>query len=175
MKAERLEIRKATTQDQDAIWKIFHEVVAPGDTYTFATNTTRSEALAYWFADGTHTYVAELALPSSSKPPFVAGTYVLKANQGGGGAHVANAAFMVTSSARGHGVGRAMAEHCLVEARRLGFQTMQFNFVVSTNEPAIRLWRELGFDIVGTLPGAFRHPERGFVDVYVMYRSLAQD
>jgi len=79
---------------------------------------------------------------------------------------------MVAPSARGQGIGRAMADHCLGEARRLGFRAMQFNFVVSTNTPAIHLWQQLGFDIVGTLPEAFRHPEKGFVDVYVMYRSL---
>ncbi len=103
------------------------------------------------------------------------GTYILKANQPGAGAHVANAAFMVATNARGLGVGRAMAEHCLSEARRFGFRAMQFNFVVSTNESALRLWRDLGFRIVGTLPGAFRHPTRGYVDVYVMYRSLPDD
>jgi len=69
-------------------------------------------------------------------------------------------------------VGRRMGEHCLAEAQRLGFRAMQFNFVVSTNEPAIRLWQQLGFSIVGTLPGAFRHSQRGFVDAYVMYRTL---
>ena len=79
---------------------------------------------------------------------------------------------MVAPEARGLGVGRAMGEHCLSEARRLGFRAMQFNFVVSTNEAAISLWQNLGFTIVGTLPGAFRHPEKGHVDVYVMFRSL---
>ena len=79
---------------------------------------------------------------------------------------------MVAPKAQRHGVGRAMGEHCLREARRLGFHAMQFNFVVSTNESALRLWRQLGFEIVGTLPGAFRHPTKGFVDVHVMFRSL---
>jgi ribosomal protein S18 acetylase RimI-like enzyme len=97
---------------------------------------------------------------------------MLRPNQFGGGSHVANAGFMVAPEARGQGVGRAMGEHCLSEACRLAFRAMQFNFVVSTNEPAIRLWEQLGFEIVGTLPGAFRHPEKGEVNVYVMYRSL---
>jgi len=79
---------------------------------------------------------------------------------------------MVASNAQGSGVGRAMAEHCLSEARRMGFRAMQFNFVVSTNTPAIYLWKQLGFEIIGTLPGAFRHPEKGYVDVYIMFRSL---
>jgi ribosomal protein S18 acetylase RimI-like enzyme len=106
------------------------------------------------------------------KDQVIVGTYILRPNQSGGGSHVANAAFMVASDAQGCGVGRAMAEHCLNEARRIGFRAMQFNYVISTNTPAIRLWQELGFEIVGTLPGAFRHPQKGYVDVYVMFRSL---
>jgi L-amino acid N-acyltransferase YncA len=159
-------IRPATTADHDAIWTIFHEVVAAGDTYTFDPGTSREEALAYWFNSETQTYVAE----SDGR---IVGTYILKPNQPAAGSHVANAAFMVASSARGQGIGRAMAEHCLAEARRFGFRAMQFNFVVSTNESAIHLWKELGFEIAGTLPGAFHHPAKGYVDVYVMFRSLA--
>jgi L-amino acid N-acyltransferase YncA len=158
-------IRPAASVDRDAIWNIFHEVVAAGDTYTFDPQISRGDALAYWFRDDTRTYVAE-------EDAKVLGTYILKANQGGAGSHVANAAFMVPASARGQGIGRTLGEHCLSEARRLGFRAMQFNFVVSTNESAIHLWQELGFKIVGTLPGAFRHPSKGYVDVYVMFRSL---
>jgi L-amino acid N-acyltransferase YncA len=160
-----LEIRSATSEDRDAIWHIFHAIVAAGDTYAFDPKMSRYEALAYWFRADTHTYVAE-------KGGRVVGTYILKANQPGPGSHVANAAFMVASDAQGSGVGRRMAEHCLSEARHLGFRAMQFNFVVSTNKGAIRLWKQLGFDFVGTLPCAFRHPKRGYVDVYVMFRSL---
>jgi L-amino acid N-acyltransferase YncA len=184
-----LHVRPATKSDRDAIWNIFHEVVATGDTYAFDPAISREDALACWFRNGTQTYVAEQnpesvgeAVGSSGtltasptgreRDRRVVGTYILKPNQSGPGSHVANAAFMVPSSARGKGVGRSMAEHCLSEARRLGFRAMQFNFVVSTNESAIRLWRRLGFEIVGTLPGAFRHPERGYIDVYVMFRSL---
>ena len=105
----------------------------------------------------------------------VCGSYYLKPNQQGGGAHVANAGYMVSPVARGHHVGRLMAEHSCSEARRIGFTAMQFNFVVSTNEPAIHLWKEFDFEIVGTLPGAFRHPQKGYVDVYVMFRSLIAD
>jgi L-amino acid N-acyltransferase YncA len=158
-------IRSATESDRDAIWNIFHEVVAAGDTYAFDPQMSRKDALAYWFRADTHTYVTD----ADGK---TIGTYILKPNQSGPGSHVANAAFMVPSSARGQGVGRSMAEHSLEEAGRLGFSAMQFNFVVSTNESAIHLWEQLGFKIVGTLPGAFRHPEKGYVDVYVMFRSL---
>jgi L-amino acid N-acyltransferase YncA len=162
-----MQIRVATKADRDAIWNIFHQIVAAGDTYAFDPKMSREEALAYWFRADTHTYVTE-------KDGRVVGTYILKPNQLGPGSHVANAAFMVASDAQGWGVGRKMGEHCLSEARRLGFRAMQFNFVVSTNTPAIHLWERLGFKIVGTLPGAFRHPQEGYVDVYVMYRSLLE-
>jgi L-amino acid N-acyltransferase YncA len=160
-----MQIRPATNADRDAIWNIFHEIIAASDTYAFDPQMPREEALAYWFRADTHTYVAE-------EDGGVVGTYILRQNQSGAGSHVANAAFMVARDAEGAGVGRRMAEHCLSEARRMGFRAMQFNFVVSTNTRAIYLWDQLGFKIVGTLPGAFRHPEKGFVDVYVMYRSL---
>jgi len=160
-----LKIRPATDADRNAIWEILHAMVAAGDTYAFDPQMSREDAQAYWFQSGTHTYVPQ-------QDRHVVGTYILQANQGGAGSHVANAAFMVASKTRGQGIGRAMGEHCLSQARRLGFRAMQFNFVVSTNEPAIRLWHQLGFKIVGTLPGAFRHPHRGYVGVYVMFRSL---
>jgi L-amino acid N-acyltransferase YncA len=163
-----LNIRSATDSDRDAIWEIFHEVVATGDTYVFEPSTSREEALAYWFRDDTRTYVAE-------QDGKIVGSYVLRPNRPGLGAHVSNASFIVAKQARSLGVGRAMGEHCLSEARRLGYRAMQFNFVVSTNESAVHLWKELGFEIVGTLPGAFRHSQKGYVDVYVMFRSLIDD
>jgi L-amino acid N-acyltransferase YncA len=162
-----LTIREASQFDADAIWDIFHRVVARGDTYVFEPGTPRQEALAYWFTATTRTYVAE----SDSK---VVGTYILRPNRPGLGSHIANAAFMVSPDARGLGVGYAMGQHCLAEARALGYRAMQFNFVVSTNLTAVRLWERLGFRIVGTLPGAFRHLTKGYVDVYVMFRSLEE-
>jgi L-amino acid N-acyltransferase YncA len=184
-----MRICEATDADHDEIWRIFHEVVAAGDTYAFNPDTPREGALGYWFARRTHTYVAKqesagdgVAIQGKSTPSTtviqgrdIVGTYILRPNQSGGGSHVANAAFMVAPEARGQGIGRAMGEHCLNEARRLGFRAMQFNFVVSTNESAVRLWQQLGFNIVGTLPGAFQHPEKGYIDVYVMHRSLLGD
>ena len=170
-----LEIRLATDEDRDAIWQIFHQTIATGETYAFDPRMSREEALAYWFGPDTHTYIAELdCLKQSSFQPTgrAVGTYILRPNQAGGGSHVANAAFMVAPDARGDGIGRAMGEHCLSQARRLGFRAMQFNFIVSTNTSAIHLWEQLGFKIVGTLPGAFRHPEKGYVDVYVTFCSL---
>ena len=167
-----LNIRPATNKDHDAIWDIFHAVVAPGDTYSFDPQMSREDALGFWLrAETRNVDAASSRVPekrqdaASTFRTYVAendgrivGTYILRPNQPAAGGHVANAAFMVAPSARGFGVGRAMAEHCLSEARRFGFRAMQFNFVVSTNESALRLWRNLGFKIVGTLPGAFRHP-----------------
>jgi L-amino acid N-acyltransferase YncA len=162
-----LTLRQARASDSDSIWDIFHAVVASGDTYVFDPGISRVEALAYWLDSPVRCYVAE-------RDGIVVGTYILKPNQPGLGSHIANAAFMVAPSARGLGLGRTMGEHCLGEARRHGFRGMQFNFVVSTNAPAIRLWQQLGFDIVGTLPGAFRHSREGFIDAYVMFRSLTE-
>ena len=160
-----LNIRPAKDSDRNAIWEIFREVVAEGDTYPIDPNIPREQALAYWFKHNAHVCVAE----SDNK---ILGSYTLHQNQAAGGAHVANAAFIVSKDARGQGIGRAIGEHCLKEARRLGFRAMQFNFVVSANEAAVKLWQSLGMKIVGTLPGAFRHPEKGYVDVYVMYQLL---
>jgi GNAT superfamily N-acetyltransferase len=160
-----LDIRSAKDSDRDAIWKIFQEVIAAGETYPLDPNSSREDALAYWFQRGAHVFVAE-------NNGDIVGSYALHANHSGGGAHVANAGFIVDKIARGQGVGRAMGEHCLNEARRLGFRAMQFNFVVSTNENAVKLWQDLGMRIVGTLPGAFRHPRAGYVDVYVMFQTF---
>jgi L-amino acid N-acyltransferase YncA len=160
-----INIRAATQSDHDAIWDIFHAVIRAGDTYVFDPRMPRAEALDYWFRSDTHTYVAE----NGSQ---VVGTYILKPNQPGLGSHIANASFMVSPVARGLGAGKRMGEHCLVEARQLGFRALQFNFVISTNEIAVRLWQQLGFQIVGTLPGAYRHSTLGFVEPYVMFRRL---
>jgi ribosomal protein S18 acetylase RimI-like enzyme len=163
-----LVILPAREIDADAIWRIFHAVVSTGDTYAFDPDISREEALALWMGPKAHTYVA-------SEDGRIIGTYVLKANQPGLASHVANAAFMVAPECQARGVGRAMAEHCLAQARRLGFRAMQFNLVVSTNVHAVGLWRKLGFQIVGQLPGAFNHRQLGYVDAYVMYRSLVDD
>ena len=158
-------IRPATPDDADAIWAIFHEVVSTGDTYAYAPDTPRDEALRRWVEIPRATYVAVVE-------DEVVGTYYLKPNQPGLGAHVCNAGYMVAGRARGRGLGRAMCTHSLSEARRLGYRAMQYNLVVATNEGAVRLWERMGFEVVGRLPEAFHHPERGFVDALVMYRLL---
>jgi L-amino acid N-acyltransferase YncA len=160
-----LRIRPAIAADHEAIWRIFHEVVAAADTYVYPPTTARDEALELWFPRSGWTFVAE----SDGR---IVGTYVMKANQPGQGSHVVNCGYMVEAAAAGRGVGEAMCRHSLAEARRLGFRAMQFNFVVSTNARAVALWQRCGFAIVGTVPEAFRHPTRGLVDAYVMYRRL---
>jgi L-amino acid N-acyltransferase YncA len=159
-------IRPATAADADSIWRIFHAVVAAGDTYTFLPDTPRATAIAYFIGPGIRSWVLE------DDGGSVIGIYKLIPNHGGLGSHVANASFMVDPAAQGAGAGRAMGEHCLEEARKAGYEAMQFNFVVSTNTAAVALWKKLGFEIVGTLPRAFRHATLGKVDAYVMFRSL---
>ena len=160
-----MSIRSATSSDRDAIWEILEPMIRAGDTYTLPRDMSREEALAYWFAPEKETFVWE-------EDGRILGTYFLKANQQGGGAHVANCGYVTASAAQGRGIARAMCLHSLERAKERGFRAMQFNFVVSTNERAVKLWQSLGFEIVGRLPGAFKHPERGFVDVVVMYRTL---
>jgi L-amino acid N-acyltransferase YncA len=161
----RVTIRTAVEADFEAMWAIFRDVIASGDTYVFAPDTPRADAHAYWFGAGVASYVAELN-------GRIAGMYKLAANQRDRGSHVANASFMVAPAASGKGVGRRMGVHCVEEARKRGFRAMQFNFVVSTNQAALALWHSLGFAIVGTLPKAFAHKELGLVDAYVMFRTL---
>ena len=147
-----------------AIWRIFQAVVAPGDTYSFTTDTTERDAVAYFLGPGITSFVAE-------DNGHVIGMYKLIPNRIGRGSHVANASFMVDPAAQGRGAGHALGEHCLDEARRQGYEAMQFNFVVSTNIAGVNVWKKLGFAIVGTLPKAFRHATLGNVDAYVMHRS----
>ena len=161
-----MNIRRATAADAGDIWRIFHAVVAGGDTYTFLPDTPREEAEAYFLGPRMASWVIE---DGSGR---VIGMYKLIPNHGGLGSHVANASFMVDPAAQGSGAGRAMGEHCLEQARLAGYESMQFNFVVSTNSAAVELWKKLGFQIVGTLPKAFRHAALGDVDAYVMYRFL---
>jgi L-amino acid N-acyltransferase YncA len=158
-------IRPATAADWPAMWAIFQAVVAARDTYTFAPDTPEAIGRAYFLGPGVRAWVVEV-------DGGVAGMYKLVPNQPGLGDHVANASFMVAPGAAGRGLGRALGEHCLGEARQAGFRAMQFNFVVSTNARAVRLWQTLGFRVVGTLPRAFRHGTLGEVDALVMFREL---
>jgi 8-oxo-dGTP pyrophosphatase MutT (NUDIX family)/GNAT superfamily N-acetyltransferase len=158
-------IRPATAGDHDRLWAIFHAVVAGRDTYAFSPDTPRHEGIVYWFGPAVTSFVAEINAD-------VVGVYKLIDNCRDLGAHVANASFMVDPAAAGLGVGRALGAHCLREARAIGYDAMQFNFVISTNDRAVRLWQALGFQIAGTLPRAFQHGTLGLVDAYVMHRFL---
>lgn len=166
-----LEIRKAVAADKPQIWEIIKAVISTGDTYVFYPDTPEEKMLAYWFAADKHTYVAEWSESPESNRKIV-GTFFLKDNQPDLGSHVANAGYMVSPAAKGKRVGRAMAEFSLAEARKLGYQAMQFNFVVKSNEVAVRLWQNLGFEIIGEIPEAFQHARNGLTNALIMYRKL---
>ena len=177
-----LEIRKANEEDKPEIWKIIKAVIATGDTYVFAPDSSEEEMLAYWMSPEKHTYVAVWSEPPRSAGILsddlhntngrIVGTFFLKANQPGLGAHVGNAGYMVAPFAKGKRVGRTMAEYSLEEARRLGFHSIQFNFVVKSNAVAVKLWQDVGFEIIGEIPNAFNHAQNGLTNAYIMYRKL---
>ena len=158
-------IQPATAADHGAVWDILEPMIRAGETYPLPRDMSRDEALAYWFAPAHEVFLAR-------EGGEVVGTYHIRANQKGAGAHVANCGYVAAPSASVHGVGRAMCEHSLAQARARGFRAMQFNFVVSTNERAVHLWQSCGFAIVGRLPSAFNHPTLGFVDALVMHRPV---
>jgi len=160
-----LDIRSAERRDHDAVWTLFHDVVSNGTTYAYPSDMGKVEGLRLWMENPRACYVAE-------REGAIVGTYDLKDNQPGRGAHVCNAGYMVRADVRGQGIGQALCEHALEAARRLGYKAMQYNLVVATNEAAVHLWKKMGFDIVGTLPEAFDHAEKGLVDAHVMYRRL---
>ncbi len=166
-------IRPAAAGDDDAIWTILAPILREGETYALPRDWSRAEALAFW-RGGDHTvFVAEVPADAAARTgPRVVGTYYLRPNQKGGGAHVANCGYATHAAARKQGIARAMCLHSLETARQRGFLAMQFNFVVASNEGAVALWKKLGFEVVGRLPRAFRHPARGLVDALVMYRAL---
>lgn len=160
-----MNIREASSTDFDQIWPIFHEIVSAGETYAFRRETSWDEAMQIWMERPRKTFVVE-------DEGQIIGTYFIKTNQDGLGDHVCNCGYMTASHARGRGLATAMCTHSQEVALELGYKAMQFNFVVSINEGAIRLWQKLGFDIVGRLPRAFNHPRLGFVDALVMYKWL---
>ena len=160
-----MKIRPATPEDFDAIWPIFHEIVSRAETYAYTPDTNKEQAFRLWMEAPRLTFVAE-------EEGQVLGTYYLKTNQGGPGDHVCNCGYMVSSSARGRGLATAMCQHSQRIAKALGYKAMQFNFVASTNEGAVKLWTKLGFATAGRLPKAFKHPAQGYVDALVMYKWL---
>ncbi|MBL4750210.1 MAG: GNAT family N-acetyltransferase [Amylibacter sp.] len=158
-------IRKAEKQDRAAIWTILKPIFRAGETYAVDPDISENDALAFW-CDGSHSaFVAEI-------DGCVLGTYYICPNQGGNGGHICNCGFATHADARGKGVARAMLEHSLKTAPEMGFQAMQFNFVLANNTRAVAIWQRYGFDIIGRIPKAFNHPEDGLVDALVMHKSL---
>ncbi len=160
-----VEIRAATREDWDQIWPFFRRIVLDGETYAYPEDLTSESARQLWFEPGGHVVVAV-------EGSTVLGTAKTGPNRPGRGRHVATASFMVDPAAGGKGVGRALGEHVLEWARAAGFRSMQFNAVVETNAAAVRLWRSLGFEVIGTVPEAFDHPRHGYVGLHVMFRRL---
>ncbi|MCC6198590.1 MAG: GNAT family N-acetyltransferase [Burkholderiales bacterium] len=152
-------------EDFDQIWPIFKEIASAGETYAYPRDVTREQAAALWMDAPRKTYVFE-------EDGTILGTYYIKTNQSGPGDHVCNCGYMVSSRARGRGLATALCEHSQRIARELGYEAMQFNFVASSNEGAVRLWSKLGFATVGRVPKAFRHPAEGYVDALIMYKWL---
>jgi len=158
-------IRKAEASDVEAIAGIILPIIREGATYALDPEMEEADALAYWTGSDKETFVAEAE-------GAIVGTYYIRTNQAGGGRHVCNCGYMTGPGAEGRGVASQMCDHSLEHARMRGYRAMQFNFVVSTNERAIRLWQRKGFEIVGRLPGAFRHPQMGYVDALVLFQTL---
>ncbi|MCH8550619.1 MAG: GNAT family N-acetyltransferase [Natronospirillum sp.] len=159
-------IRDYRDTDWPSLWPLLHEVFRTGDTYAVDPAISEVQARAYWTQTPLKTLVFE------GEGGGLLGTYYLKTNQPGPGSHVCNCGYIVAPAARGQGLATTLCRHSLDLARDLGYRAMQYNFVASTNSGAVRLWESLGFAIVGTLPGAFCHPQQGDVDAYVMFQTL---
>jgi ribosomal protein S18 acetylase RimI-like enzyme len=161
-----MEIRKYRESDWGQIWRIVEPVFRAGETYPFSADITEQEAYNAWVEVPKETYIAE------SDTNEILGTYYIKANQPGLGAHVCNCGYIVSEALRGQGVASRMCEHSQLVAVEMGFRAMQYNLVVSTNEGAIHLWKKLGFRVIGVLPEAFNSKSAGYVDALVMYKIL---
>ena len=160
-----MQIRLMNDADRPALWSVMEEAVRRGETLAVPMDASPDEAVNWWTSGKEAVFLAEI-------DGQVAGSYYLKPNQVGNASHIANAGYVVGPPGRGRGVATALCTHSLQEARRRGYLAMQFNFVVETNEVAVRLWRKMGFEILATIPRAFRHPTKGMVGAHVMWQSL---
>ena len=165
MTNHELSVRAAVYADREALWQTLEPTIRSGEALTLDQNTTRAGALDYWFSPRHEVFVAE-------QEGTIVGSYFLRENQAGGGAHVANSVYVVSPSATGRGIAQEMCEHSLRHARERGFLAMQLDFVLSSEERRLKLWQRAGFKIVGTLPKAFRHPSLGLIDAFVLHRDL---
>ncbi len=158
-----MEIRESTEDDWPQVWPIVREVVRAADTYTYDPAMTEDHAREIWISTPPSRTVVAV------EDGRVLGTAKMGPNRDGPGAHVSTASFMVDKDVRGKGVGSALCAHVLEWAREQGFAGMQFNAVAESNVAGIRVYERLGFEIVGTVPGAFEHPTRGRIGLHVMY------
>ena len=161
------EIRHFLPDDWPGIWPMLEPVFRAGETYAVPTDINEDDAFTFWVEKPDCTYVV------LDDDETYLGTYFLKTNAPGPGSHVCNCGYLVAENARGRGLTDLMCQHSMEEAKRMGYRAMQYNLVVSTNLGAIKVWERNGFEVTGTLPGAFEHPEFGFVDAHVMYRWLS--
>ena len=162
-----IKIRKVKATDHDQVWDILKNIIRKGDVFAQPVSSSKEEIIAYWCNADKHVYVA-------IEDGEIAGTFFIQDNQPGLGSHIANAGYAVSGKKSGKGIGKYMGEYSLAEADRLGYTAMQFNLVVKSNENAVRLWKKIGFEIIGEIPDAFNHSENGLTNAYIMYRKLVK-
>jgi L-amino acid N-acyltransferase YncA len=167
--ASPLQIRPFEPADWPAVWALLEPVFRAGETFPHDPAISGAEARALWVEQ------SQVVMVAIEPAGAVVGTYYLRPNALCLGAHVANAGYVVAGLRRRQGIGSRLCRHSLQGARRLGYRAMQFNLVVSSNTAAIRCWQRNGFRIVGTLPGAFRHRQLGYVDAHVMVQDLQHE
>lgn len=162
---EKIKITPATSADEERIWALLQPVFSAGDTYAVDPLIDREAAIAYWMEADKTAFILRIEGQA-------VGTYYIRPNQPGGGAHICNCGFITAPSARGKGVARRMLDHALIEAKQQGYRAMQFNFVLASNQRALALWQRNGFATIGRIPRAFLHPKQGYVDALILHRSL---
>ena len=162
---EKIKITPATSADEERIWALLQPVFSAGDTYAVDPLIDREAAIAYWMEADRTAFILRIEGQA-------VGTYYIRPNQPGGGAHICNCGFITAPSARGKGVARRMLDHALIEAKQQGYRAMQFNFVLASNQRALAIWQRNGFATIGRIPQAFLHPKQGYVDALILHRSL---
>ena len=162
---EKIKITPATSADEERIWALLQPVFSAGDTYAVDPLIDRDAAIAYWMEADKTAFILRIEGQA-------VGTYYIRPNHPGGGAHICNCGFITAPSARGKGVARRMLDHALIEAKQQGYRAMQFNFVLASNQRALAIWQRNGFATIGRIPQAFLHPKQGYVDALILHRSL---